>query len=86
LTFVEHYYDQKPGALNLLDRNGGIISKIRYSLWVKGKKSFMDFYLGKNYGPPYYRLKQTFKEGAVAVAEATPASSQYTAVNQGTKH
>jgi NADH dehydrogenase FAD-containing subunit len=85
LTFVEHYYDQKPGSLNLLDRNGGIISKVRYSLWVKGKKGFMDFYLGKNYGPPYYRLKPSFKEVPTSIEPTTSGSAQYTPVNQATK-
>jgi len=86
LTFVEHYYDQKASSLNLLSRNGGIIAKLRYMNWVRGKKGFMDFYLGKNYGPPYYKLKKTFKD-AGAATETKPAagSTPYTPVNQGSK-
>lgn len=34
----------------------------RYGQWVRGfKKAFLDIYLEKNWGPPYYRLKKTFK-------------------------
>jgi NADH dehydrogenase FAD-containing subunit len=88
LTFVEHYYDQKPGTFNLLSKNGGIIAKLRYMNWVRGKKGFMDFYLGKNYGPPYYKLKKTFKDSNV-VAEAPKqtgtGATPYTPINQGSK-
>ena len=89
LTFVEHYYDQKPGSLNLLDRNGGIISKLRYINWARNqKKGFMDFYLGKNYGPPFYRIKKTFKElaaGPEAIVRQIPAgAAQYNAATKCT--
>lgn len=86
MTFVEHYYDQKPGSLNLVGKNGGIIAKLRYMNWARGKKGFMDFYLGKNYGPPYYKLKKSFKDsGAAAEPAKTSGSSSYTPVNQGSK-
>lgn len=86
LTFVEHYYDQKPAGANLLDRNGGIISKLRYLNWARlQKKGFMDLYLGKSYGPPYYRIKKTFKEagGKDAVTQGVPAENpKYTPVSK----
>ena len=38
------------------------IIMIRYGQWVRGfKKAFLDIYLEKNWGPPYYRMKKTFK-------------------------
>jgi len=85
LTFVEHYYDQKSNSFNLLDKNGGIISKLRYLNWARlQKKGFLDLYLGKTYGPPYYRLKPSFKEtGAGKEAPTKQASTpQYSAVNK----
>lgn len=30
MTYVEHYYNQRPTRMHLLDKNGGIISKIRF--------------------------------------------------------
>jgi len=84
MTFIDHYYDQKTGSLNLAGKNGGIIGKLRYMNWVRGKKGFMDFYLGKNYGPPYYKLKKTFKDSGAAV-ESKQSSTPYTPINQGSK-
>lgn len=84
LTFVEHYYDQKPAGSNLLDKSGGIIAKLRYSNWARNKKSFMDLYLGKNYGPPYYRLKPSFKD-APEPAKEGEHSDKYTPVQKGSK-
>jgi len=90
LTFVEHYYDQKPTSWNLLDRSGGIIAKLRYINWARNqKKGFMDFYLGKTWGPPFYRIKKTFKElgaGKEAITTGTNTNApQYTPVSKGTK-
>jgi len=72
LTFAVHYYDQKPGTFNLLGKNGGIIAKLRYSRWAKSqKKAFMGIYLGKNYGPPFYRLPVYFRGEASTGPEPT---------------
>ena len=31
-------------------------------MWARNfKKAFLDIYLEKNWGPPYYRMKKTFK-------------------------
>jgi len=89
LTFVEHYYDQKPGSMNLLAKNGGMIAKLRYSNWARNKKSFMDYYLGKNYGPPFYRIKKTFKDVAIGpealVKEIPEGAAQFTPISKGSK-
>jgi len=90
LTFVEHYYDQKPGSFNLLGKNGGIIAKLRYINWARNqKKGFMDLYLGKSHGPPFYRIKKTFKDLAIGpeaiVREIPRSAAEYTSVSQGQK-
>jgi sulfide:quinone oxidoreductase len=70
VTFICHKYDNVNAWHNLYFSDGGLLSQvrypnnsfIRYSLWVRGfKKAFMDIYLEKNWGPPYYRIKKTFK-------------------------
>lgn len=39
------------------------MAAIRYYNWVKNfKKAFMDFYLEKNWGPPYYRIKKSYSD------------------------
>lgn len=41
------------------------INLIRYYAWAKGfKKTFIELYLEKNWGPPYYRMKKSFKAPA----------------------
>ncbi len=37
----------------------------RYSNWCRNnKKAFLDFYLEKNWGPPYYKFKKSYKAPA----------------------
>jgi len=63
MTFVAHYYDQKPQTGNLVGKNGGIIARLRYYNWAKNqKKKFLGYYLFKTWGPPYGKLKKTFKD------------------------
>lgn len=63
LTYVEHYYDNKPGTFNLLGANGGILSMIRYMYFTKMlAKKFQGYYMFKNWGPPYNKFKPTWKE------------------------
>lgn len=58
-----HYYNDVEKNTNLLFKNGGIFARIRYLNYCKTKlKKFLDFYLFKNWGPPYYKLKKSFKE------------------------
>lgn len=77
ITYVKHFYDNKEASGHLPHRNGGPISGMRYSYW-KGsqKKMFQKYYLKKNWGPPYYKFKKTFKElpgGAKPVEKAQTA-------------
>lgn len=61
MTYVVHYYDGVPGQLNLLDKQGGPVAYLRYLYWGKNmKKKFMQFYLFKNWGPPFYKFKKRF--------------------------
>ena len=63
ITFVQHYYDQKADRFNLVDKEGGVIAKMRYLNWTKKqKKDFAGLYLGKNYGPPYYGFPKSFSD------------------------
>lgn len=60
---MKHYYDGKEDSGHLPHRNGGPISALRYKFWagqMKGK--FLDLYMGKLEGPPYWKMKKTFKE------------------------
>jgi len=38
------------------------LGSIRNKLWVKTSKKYLDYYLGKTWGPPYHKMKKTFKE------------------------
>jgi sulfide:quinone oxidoreductase len=41
---------------------GKFHNNFSYYNWSKNfKKAFIDIYLEKNWGPPYYRLKKSFK-------------------------
>lgn len=74
LTYVEHYYDGVPSSLNLLDKGGSIIAYLRYHFWVKNmKKKFQQFYLFKNWGPPFYKFKKRFGNTPVDPNEVVEA-------------
>jgi sulfide:quinone oxidoreductase len=85
ITYVVHLYDQKPGPLNLLDKNGGIISRLRYYYWGRSqKKEFLNYYLFKTWGPPYHKFKKTFKElPAEKEAALNPNSAKFTPIKKG---
>lgn len=89
MTFVVHYYDQKPGSANLLGKSGGAIAGFRYSRWAGSqKKAFMGIYLGNSYGPPYYKLPMTFRGEAATGPEPTThqvsgGSAPYSPVTKG---
>ena len=62
ITYSVHYYDQKASWSNLIDRNGGPISNLRYYFWGKQqKKRIFNWYLKKSWGPPTFKLKRTFR-------------------------
>ena len=74
LTYVVHYYDMKPGALNLFDKGGSPLSYLRYYYWGKNmKKKFIQFYLFKNWGPPFYKFKKRFGKTPVDPNEVVEA-------------
>lgn len=63
LTWIQHYYNNKEGWMNLLGASNPIISRIMYHRFSKmTKKSFIGLYLFKSWGPPYGKVKKTFKE------------------------
>jgi sulfide:quinone oxidoreductase len=63
LTWIQHYYGNVAGKLNLLGSKNSIISKILYHKFSKmTKKSFISIYLFKTWGPPYGKIKKTFKD------------------------
>ncbi|CAK61041.1 unnamed protein product (macronuclear) [Paramecium tetraurelia] len=62
LTFLCHKYNNENAWHNLYFSNGGFLAALRYYNWCKNfKKAFIDIYLEKNWGPPYYKLKKSFK-------------------------
>lgn len=84
LTYVTHHYDQKPGTFNLLDKNGGIISRARYLYWARSqKKEFLNYYLRKTWGPPYHKWYPKYKElPADKEAQVNPQSASYSPVKK----
>ena len=63
LTWVQHSYDQKEGWQNLMGSTNPIIATILYQRFAKmTRKSFIGLYLFKSWGPPYGKVKKTFKE------------------------
>ena len=63
MTYISHYYHQKETWHNLLGSKGGIIAIVRYLYYAKNqKKKFLDYYLERNKGPPYFKFLPTFKE------------------------
>ena len=60
--WVQHYYGGKEGFWNLLGATNPILSRMFYLRFKNLKKTFMGHYLFKTWGPPYQRLKKTFKE------------------------
>jgi len=87
LTYVVHYYNQKTSPFNLLDRNGGLISTIRYYYWGRAqKKKFLGYYLFKSWGPPTFKLKRYFQELPVAKVVAKEKTEEdYNAVNRASE-
>lgn len=74
---MKHYYDGKEDSGHLPHRNGGPISAARYWFWSsKMKGKFLDLYMAKLWGPPYYKTKKTFKElpGGAKPAEKAASS------------
>ena len=66
LTYVEHYYDERPARFHLLDKSGGPISRVRYYYWGKlQKKKFLGLYLFKSWGPPGHKFKKQFEPFSV---------------------
>lgn len=64
LTWIQHYFNNKEGWMNLLGTKDPIIPRILYHKFSKmTKKSFAGLYLFKSWGPPYGKFKKTFKEG-----------------------
>ncbi|CAK65264.1 unnamed protein product (macronuclear) [Paramecium tetraurelia] len=62
LTFLCHKYNNENAWHNLYFSNGGFLAALRYYNWCKNfKKAFIDIYLEKNWGPPYYKIKKSFK-------------------------
>ena len=78
LTFAVHYYDQKSAWENLIDKNGGAISKARHYFWSKlQKKRVFNWYQKKSWGPPTFWIKKTFKgELPVETAATEPAETK----------
>jgi hypothetical protein len=63
LTWVQHSYDQKEGWQNLMGTSNPIVATILYQRFSKmTRKSFIGLYLFKSWGPPYGKIKKTFKE------------------------
>ena len=63
MVWVQHNYNQKEGWMNLLGANNPILSRVFYHHFSKvTKKSFISLYLFKTWGPPYGKVKKTFKE------------------------
>ncbi|KAM3131529.1 hypothetical protein pb186bvf_016313 [Paramecium bursaria] len=61
VTYLAHKYNDQNLWHSLYFSNGGFLASLRYYNWVKNfKKAFLDIYLEKNYGPPYYRFKKSF--------------------------
>lgn len=63
-TYVVHTYNQQEGWHNLLGGQGGpmtLLAYVRYLYWAKNhKKKFLQYYLFKNWGPPFYKKMKTF--------------------------
>lgn len=56
---VEHNYSSATWKhLNL----NPLFTKVWEKMWAKKKKKFLDYYLFKTWGAPYYKFKKTFKE------------------------
>jgi hypothetical protein len=63
LTYIIHAYDEKAVSGNLLDKNGGLISRLRWHYWTKSQtKKFLSYYLFKTWGPPTFKFMKKFKE------------------------
>ncbi len=59
VTFVEHTYDK--ATWKHLNQNP-LFTSLWEKMWAKKKKKFLDYYLFKTWGAPYYKIKKTFKE------------------------
>ena len=65
MTRVSHCYDQKENQFNLLGAHGGIMAVLQYFAFVKKTKNAIPkTYDGKNWGPPYYKMKLKWPEVA----------------------
>jgi len=83
LTYITHTYDNKAANFNLIDKSGGLISRLRYYYWAKfQKRKFLGYYLFKTWGPPTFKVMRRF--------QATPGGKEaqidpaYKAINRAT--
>lgn len=75
MTQVIHSYGQKEGQFNLLGANGGIMALLQYYAFVKKTKNAIPkTYDGKNWGPPYYKMKLKWPEVKKAESGKEPAA------------
>lgn len=52
----------------------GLVAWLRYLYWAKSqKKKFMQYYLFKNWGPPYYKKMKTFPKLSQSQRDAVNA-------------
>lgn len=56
-------------------KEAGPLNSLWNMQWGRNRKKFLDFYLFKTWGPPYHKLKKTFKE--------LPGSPEANAPKQG---
>jgi NADH dehydrogenase FAD-containing subunit len=84
LTYFVHHYDQKPGFSNMWGSSGsGLLSSLRYKYWSGSqKKEFLNYYLLKNWGPPYFKTYQRFKELPSDKESAQKGAADFTAVKK----
>lgn len=69
-TWVKHNYNG-PISGNLLGADNFLISSFWYFKWAKkDKSSIFPYYMNKNWGPPYFKIKKTFPSAAPSSSTA----------------
>jgi NADH dehydrogenase FAD-containing subunit len=72
VAMVEHTYT---GATWQHLNTTPVLGSVQEKLWARKKKKFLDYYLHKTWGAPYYKFKKTFKELPGDTKPATPAKA-----------
>ena len=71
-TWVIHNYNG-PVIGNLFGGDNFFTSSFWYFKWIKkDKSSFSKYFMGKNWGPPYFKIKKSFPSSSAPKNPATP--------------